>query len=534
MDYAKYLPLEPDEDVWACWEPEDFIIYRSAWYTDPITELKEPAVDCRCTACGSRWLSGKWYGGGNSAPFGLWLNDGGVASGHQAYCPECGKLVRAMHVGSFRTRICQDYFPMTVGRIGDNLVLLGWVCQREVGKWGEVYQSVKPYEAYVVEPKKVVKLTGYTKVITTIHLNGVWKQLKRCVDTWLNTDQLVGFTPEDLLGTTAENSKLDLYMQTKGDRWPVSYLRLWVQHRNVENLLTAGAGDFLSEQMRDYMRTTWGYYPRDYMPGIPPCNDINWKEKQPTKMLGLNRDEMRWMISMKWTSRELRCYKALREAQGPTKLPEDMEIIREATDYYAEEAIERGWPLRRMVRYCQKRADRTMVMLRDYWNMAEKAGFDLDDESIRFPKDLRRQHDKAMEAKAEVDAKETAKRQRAFIEKRRAKFEATVKAVERLTFEADGILIRPCRTEEELIREGKVLSHCVGGYADVIAEGKSAIFFIRRAEDPDTPWYTLELDPVTLEIRQNRGKKNCAETPEVLAFKVLWKKTMLEKKESAA
>lgn len=44
-----------------------------------------------------------------------------------------------------------------------------------------------------------------------------------------------------------------------------------------------------------------------------------------------------------------------------------------------------------------------------------------------------------------------------------------------------------------MIAEGQALHHCVGGYALRMAEGKTAIFFIRLAEEPDRPYYTLEL-----------------------------------------
>ena len=57
---------------------------------------------------------------------------------------------------------------------------------------------------------------------------------------------------------------------------------------------------------------------------------------------------------------------------------------------------------------------------------------------------------------------------------------------------------------------------------------------VRREDAPDAPWYTLELDMKDLKVLQNRGKCNCEETQEVKVFVALWKKTMFEKKESAA
>ena len=70
--------------------------------------------------------------------------------------------------------------------------------------------------------------------------------------------------------------------------------------------------------------------------------------------------------------------------------------------------------------------------------------------------------------------------------------------------------------------EGNALHHCVGTYGKKHANGSTAIFFIRRASRPNEPWYTLELDEKKLEVRQNRGKHNCARVPEVQAFENKW------------
>ena len=94
--------------------------------------------------------------------------------------------------------------------------------------------------------------------------------------------------------------------------------------------------------------------------------------------------------------------------------------------------------------------------------------------------------------------------------------------MEWLSFEADGLLIRPCANEDELIQEGHELHHCVSSYAKSHAEGKTAILFIRQAKVPDKPFFTLEFDEKNLAVVQNRGLRNCDRTPEVTAFEKAW------------
>ena len=79
-------------------------------------------------------------------------------------------------------------------------------------------------------------------------------------------------------------------------------------------------------------------------------------------------------------------------------------------------------------------------------------------------------------------------------------------------------MIRPCAAPEELDTEGKTLNHCVATYKEKHADGKTAIFFLRRASEPEKPWYTLELKLDDFTVLQNRGKCNCARTAAVEAL----------------
>ena len=68
----------------------------------------------------------------------------------------------------------------------------------------------------------------------------------------------------------------------------------------------------------------------------------------------------------------------------------------------------------------------------------------------------------------------------------------------------------------DLEAEGKALSHCVRTYAERMAKGETTIVFVRKAEDPGTPFYTMEIKDG--QVVQLRGKHNCAPTPDVMKF----------------
>lgn len=68
------------------------------------------------------------------------------------------------------------------------------------------------------------------------------------------------------------------------------------------------------------------------------------------------------------------------------------------------------------------------------------------------------------------------------------------------------------------------------GYA-ITPEGGREVYHQER-DKPEEPYFTLEFDEKELEVRQNRGLRNCARTPEVEAFEeawLAWVKTTMKK-----
>lgn len=60
---------------------------------------------------------------------------------------------------------------------------------------------------------------------------------------------------------------------------------------------------------------------------------------------------------------------------------------------------------------------------------------------------------------------------------------------ERLTaqfsFSADGLCIAVPKGVQDIVREGRILKHCVGGYAGRHVDGKVTILFLRQRLHPD-------------------------------------------------
>lgn len=530
-DYTRLVPFTPPEGLLA-WTLEnsealkqDVMVYRQKWETDGITELKYKYVEGYCSACGGR-STFPYYGAcSSSAPYGFMADgpDGKprfLTGGKETTCQCCGRKVKAVHCGSFRSDMhLGNAWPMTVHRIEDKLVLVGWNVNRELWKHGgkyKVHTEIYPYEAYVAELRKLVRLKGYEQYLSSFHFLSGWKQVKRCTDEWGKSSLFYPWDPALLEGSTCESSKLDVYMQAEGDKRAVSYLRLWMQHRNAENLVMQGAAKLLNDMM-EHAGYASGYYGQKI--NVGRITDVDWKERRPAKMLGLTAEEFRIAVRLNLNTYGVRMIKAMKTAGQTLRNEEEIQTCACFGPEGVRTMAEKGLPVLKIVRYINKQtkkypeeADKLATStLEDYWSLAQKAGDDLTDPKVKWPQHLIASHDAALlrakfqESKALVP-----------------KFEAVARKLEPMSWEAGGILIRPCRDESEMIREGKYLDHCVARYAKTHAEGKHCIFFIRKAEEPEVPWFTLELDVEKTQVLQNRGKQNCARTKEVREFEDLW------------
>lgn len=526
INYEGLLPLEPRSDVVrlaleAGRFTNSYLIYRADKRYLPLEDRMEPAVRVICTACGASFLADKidcggCGRGGYSAPFG-WMSPNenkAIISGEKTRCPACEREAQTIYVGNISTHHGElvddawvtEFLRLPAEGMRARLALLDWCVRRCTGKDGRTRYEIWPYTAWVAEEKKVVRLMGYGKPPGgTIFLFGRWKQRKTFSNVYGSADVVAPLDPALPEGTTAENCKLDLYLAAGGKRL-VGYLALWRRHPAVENLLVQGCGALVEEWIRREEESSL------YHGGVPKLPAINWRERRPARMLGLTREEFRHLRRERWHREDLERYKLVRDAGAPVRLPEDMTPLRSFDSYTLERILEEApkpdfW---RILRYLQRQG-RDWPLLRDYWRMAERLNRDLTDSLVRWPRDLLLAHDlvTGQQKKTEEDAL-------------RARFQARFAALEPLSLQLDGLFIRPCRDQRELIAEGRALHHCVATYAEGHASGRTAIFFIRRADSPQEPWFTLELDEEKLVVRQNRGLRNCEPPEEVRDFTARW------------
>jgi len=176
---------------------------------------------------------------------------------------------------------------------------------------------------------------------------------------------------------------------------------------------------------------------------------------------------------------------------------------------------------RPIVKYASQIGNPCLYMYIDYLSFLSALP---DEERKQFPvtpKDLEKYHDRAYKLYLHIEEQRRYKTQK---EKNAQYLEKYYPEANKFTFKDDQFSIFPCNDLNQLIVEGNCLSHCVGTYFNSVSEGREYILFLRRNNDIDTPFFTVDVTP-DLVVRQIHGFRNCNITDEIRPFIEKWAKT---------
>lgn len=268
----------------------------------------------------------------------------------------------------------------------------------------------------------------------------------------------------------------------------LKYIITAAKHPNIEFIDKCGFTGLVSDLLKSNMKL------------------IRWKSDNVKIMLGLDKTELHLC---EWNAVRLRFHHTAINFNPRNKaavrnilseLPDDKKV---QFDRYLEHliAILQKLPdatLRKIHAYAQGnviRAGDWKDYLADLSNPNVKGDFS--DTSMTFPKDLQK-------AKDRVRKLISFKRDEAI----NKKIKARIKSLRKFAFSDENYTIVFPECAYDLIREGSMLSHCVGSYTHKHAEGKTTILFVRKKDNTETPFYTMELDIRLKRIVQCRGYKN--------------------------
>lgn len=223
---------------------------------------------------------------------------------------------------------------------------------------------------------------------------------------------------------------------------------------------------------------------------------LNWSAEKPRDFLpvpvktvqALRRD----MGNSEQTVEALGLWRRLRGTGAQDSAEACGALVKIAPDYRLDHltALMRrhGLAPGRLVRYLEKGAGAVALSTRlglwtDYMDAAAGVGLNLENPIFLLPRDLDRKHDETTAAWAAMQDLAKDKKYRKRLRKLTRRYSYT-----------DGTyLVRPPVSGAEIKREGQMLHHCVGGYADRHLSGATTILFLRRRDRPGKPLVTIQM-----------------------------------------
>lgn len=144
---------------------------------------------------------------------------------------------------------------------------------------------------------------------------------------------------------------------------------------------------------------------------------------------------------------------------------------------------------------------------KDYLSMRIQRGYDLNNTIYQYPRDLRAAHEQMV---MESHKEEMDKRFREVAEKFPNIKHIYRELRKKYYYEDDDYIIQPARAAEEIVMEGRLLHHCVGGdgYLRKHNNRETYILMLRFKQKPKEPYITVEIDSGRPHIKQWYSKRD--------------------------
>ena len=522
MELKKLLPDAPQMDINAidAWLREnggrgrEVMRYRKLVFKDPLTGERIYYAKCHCTACHQEMETEIYLMEHGYPRFENYT--GSVGNGESTLCPYCGAQLEAAYYDRLRRHpITKARYPWEIVKRDGCVFFLCWAVIHEIGH---------DYDSLTVEKRNayVLDSAGKWHRFTAMERSG-WSSMSKMeyIGTWYERDKfdvtdgnpslLLPVAPDVFEGTLLENAKLEKLIGLNMGAEFLRYARVYMRHKTAENL-TMQSPHLMAALL-------W------WSGCVTGLDWINWKAKKPHEMLRITKPEYKKLCSLKGEKVKkavpwLYAVSACAEWGVPSAYAKTLSETGAAFAFsQRKNKVLRNFGLVTIWNYIlkQQKGDKqgAVQLCKDYWEDLPKIGANMNDREVMFPANLKAAHARVISAiKYEED------------EALRKKFQKVAKKLSVLQWEHDGLVIVPAASESELIAEGKILGHCVGGYGESHCSGNS-IFFIRHTQEREVPYFTLQLNTKTGAVIQNRGEKNCQRTEEVKVFEQAWLATVV-------
>lgn len=411
-------------------------------------------------------------------------------------CPICMADTEVLKQSSVRGGRTKRIQVAELRNIGNITTILYWLVERKIYEYGTILDAVPRY-AYALDEKGRLKAFSHKDGggAFCTERQSRWHRLSNADDRWdaqysdwnsINNRKagtaMWDSIPrqEEMVGTTGEKTGLWAFWDANGYR-PVEYLKLWQKAPAIENLVNAGFTEIIqkivSMAAMGYERTTEaGKY-------------LDLTRKKPSEILRLSKADYRELphnASPKQLT-QIQEYRAIGGTLPVAEVLEKLKGVPEDTLFGQMKVF--GGSLEKYERYLM----RQRMHLHEIKVLADARSFAMGlhpdrppTEEELWPRNLIATHDRLTRQNTlKINPEENARLQDGF--------DAVLDRFTPIQWTDKELAIILPKSNMDLVLEGNVLNHCVGGYGESHAKGQSIILFVRHYRRPERSYYTLNI-----------------------------------------
>lgn len=343
------------------------------------------------------------------------------------------------------------------------------------------------------------------EAVEYIHRNGEWERLKNPREPWtlvrgctFDINYYILADTDELRGTFLEYADIDSfaknitpYTESGNSHDQPAYMRYlcaFCRYPVIEYLMRYGCYDIIRDLI--YFRKKHGKF-------------LRWNAKKISDFCMMpKRDAIRWISE----GGDIR----FREWYSIFQSYDETRELHERLDYTSAERMCKKYDcdMLKTARYLIRQHEGDAQLLEDYWDACEFLGRDLANERVRYPKNLRAAHDEFTAAMNLIREENTIRDRE--LAKGIYRSETLPKYRRLYDYCTDRLCAMIPEQLSDIALEGRNMHHCVAGYTDRHAQGKTIIVFIRDPMYPLIPRWTAEISPEGV-LRQVQGFNNRTE-----------------------
>lgn len=428
-----------------------------------------------------------------------------ISEGDNMACPWCGGYVDVIHRSKLKGGRTKQVLGCAVQNIQGFTAVIYWLTANRIEDDGSHTVYTYPRDAYVLTEHGGIQRYRHTRG-SSGGFSGEYRLLEweptetcnesstRAYHDWLSCNNtkfgaLVWKKTPYMGDCTGEKTALEDYIK-QGGQYPVTYLKIWRRHRNVENLVRNGWTALIEKNITEYV----GMNPRHLKTDV---HGVDFSKKKPHEMLKMSKPDFKALARNNdvWDPAKFEAWSEYRDVGGACNAVQFSKYYR----LFGKQGVGALMALRedddsidfpKCEAYLKKQnlSCSNLGFLLDARNMADALHPDIPlSQAELWPPRLMAVHDRLMALRrVNGDPVKNKELKEGFLK--------IVDCYGELEWNDGDLRIILPRGNDELVREGAILHHCVGGYGPGHVAGKGVIFFVRKYRRPERSFYTLDMN----------------------------------------